>query len=68
MSKPIDIVYTWVDGNDPRLNAIRRRYAGHDTEEMPDDTSGATRYSNLGELAWSVASVNRFMPPRTSLS
>ena len=62
MNKPIDIVYTWVDGNDPRLNAIRRRYAGHDTEEMPDDTSGATRYSNLGELAWSVASVNRFMP------
>lgn len=29
---------------------------------MRDDTGGATRYSNLGELAWSVASVNRFMP------
>lgn len=59
---PIDIVYTWVDGNDPRLNALRRKYSGQDTEEIRDDTGGATRYSNLGELAWSVASVNRFMP------
>ena len=58
----IDIVYTWVDGNDPRLNALRSRYAGTPASGMSDDTGGTTRYANLGELAWSVASVNRFIP------
>ena len=59
---PIDVVYTWVDGNDPKLNALRRKYMGLDTEESGDDIGGATRYANLGELYWSVASINRFMP------
>ncbi len=63
MTSDIDIVYTWVDGSDPELNRRRALYASNDKENVKgDDKGGDTRYSNLGELAWSVASVNRFMP------
>lgn len=62
MIKPVDIVYTWVDGNDPELNSRRLAYTSLDKEIFSDDIGGSTRYSNLGELFWSVASVNRFMP------
>lgn len=61
MNMEIDVVYTWVDGGDARLNSIRSRYTDGGSSAM-DEKSGGTRFSNLGELGWSVASVNRFMP------
>ena len=60
--RPVDVVYTWVDGNDPALRAKRRGYMHSGAEEKCSDVGGATRYSSLGELWWSVASVNRFAP------
>lgn len=61
MNQPIDIVITWVDGNDQRLAAQRRKYAQTD-ELKHDDVGGTTRYASIGEIKWCVASVNRFAP------
>lgn len=61
MNAGIDLVYTWVDGNDERLNSIRAGYERGGNSAL-GETSGGTRFSNLGELGWSIASVNRFMP------
>lgn len=58
----IDVVYTWVDGNDPELKRRRLAAMGGNADCEADDVGGATRYAALGELQWSVATVNRFMP------
>lgn len=57
----IDAVITWVDGNDPVLNARRSQYAPASALKR-QDVAGATRYANLGEIFWCVASLNRFAP------
>lgn len=57
----IDIVITWVDGNDERLAAERRKYAHHD-ELKHDDVGGTTRYGSIKEIFWCLASINRFAP------
>ena len=58
---PIDAVILWVDGNDQALNEKRRRYAP-DFLFRHDDVAGATRFANIGEIFWCVASINRFAP------
>ncbi len=57
----IDAVITWVDGNDPILNAKRQKY-GTSKDFARNDVAGATRYANIGEIYWCVASINRFAP------
>lgn len=59
----IDVVITWVDGNDPVLNAKRAQYlpAGS-AAACTDQIAGATRYADRGEIHWCVRSINRFMP------
>lgn len=57
----IDAVITWVDGNDPVLSAKRRAYLSPE-EASRQDVAGSTRYANLGEIFWCVASINRFAP------
>ena len=51
---PVDVVYTWVDGNDPSWRA-RRSARG-----LPagDDN----HYRDNGELRWSLRSLERFAP------
>lgn len=61
MNQPIDIVITWVDGQDERLAEQRRKYAQAD-ELKHDDVGGITRYASLGEIKWCIASINRFAP------
>lgn len=61
MTDPIDIVYLWVDGADPILRRKRLAAMGG-AHTLPDDVGGETRYASFDELAWSIASVNRFMP------
>ncbi len=61
-NEPIDIVFLWVDGSDPEHRKRRFAAMGKDQKELADEIGGETRYSNLGELGWSVASVNRYMP------
>ncbi len=58
---PIDAVILWVDGNDQALNEKRRRYAP-DFLFRHADVAGATRFANIGEIYWCVASINRFAP------
>ena len=60
-SFPIDVVITWVDGNDPALNAKRASYI-QPGEAREKDIAAPTRYANRGEIYWCVRSVNKFMP------
>ena len=55
----IDAVITWVDGNDPAHREKRKRYAEPGMLKA-DDVAGETRFVNVGEIAWCVASLNRF--------
>lgn len=57
----IDVVITWVDGQDEQLAARRAQYAGGE-ELKHDDVGGVTRYASLGEIKWCLASINRFAP------
>ena len=57
----IDAVITWVDGNDPVHRAKRRRYADPGMLDAVD-VAGETRFVEVGEIAWCVASLNRFAP------
>lgn len=57
----IDAVITWVDGGDPKLRDKLLKY-GTPKELEAEDVAGSTRYSNLGEIFYCVASLNRFAP------
>ena len=57
----IDAVITWVDGDDPRHRAKRLKHGGHELREN-EDIAGSTRFSNLGEIYYCIASLNRFAP------
>ena len=58
---PIDVVISWVDGDDPAFKERRKQYlpAGADKQ---DDIAGATRYRSVGEIEYCVASIRRFAP------
>ena len=57
----IDAVVPWVDGNDPVLKARRDRYTDAMSEKHTDEAA-PTRFANLGEIFWCIASINRFAP------
>ena len=57
----IDAVITWVDGNDPHHKEKRRKYCPTDTLNA-EDKGGETRFANVGEIFWCIASLNRFAP------
>lgn len=59
----IDLVYMWVDGNDPLWRAKKARYAG--TEEpgwQRADAAGDCRFVENDELRYSLRSAERFAP------
>ncbi len=56
---PIDVVITWVDGDDPAHAAKRSRYM---TDGVHPVSGAATRFSDRGEIGYAVASVLRFCP------
>ena len=58
---PIDVVITWVDGDDPAHKSKRRKYACSD-ELDNDDIGGEIRYRSVGEICYCVASILRFAP------
>lgn len=58
----IDAVLLWVDGSDPEFRRRKAEAQGNDAQLATDEVGGDTRYAALGELSWSVASINRFMP------
>lgn len=57
----IDAVITWVDGDDPLHRAKRIQHGGQELREN-EDIAGSTRFSNLGEIYYCIASLNRFAP------
>jgi glycosyltransferase involved in cell wall biosynthesis len=60
---PVDVVYTWVDGNDPEWDAAREaRIAGMEGTARTREASGRARFISRDELRYSLRSVHLFAP------
>ena len=59
---PIDFVISWVDGNDPAHIQKLESYKSRHKEASRDDVAGTTRFANIGEINYCVASIHRFAP------
>ncbi|MBF4764144.1 stealth conserved region 3 domain-containing protein [Nocardioides islandensis] len=64
---PVDVVYTWVDGNDPEWDAAReQRIAGIEggaqQTAQTREASGRARFISRDELRYSLRSVHLFAP------
>ena len=60
---PIDVVYTWVDGNDDAWNAAREtRLAEVTGTQQTRESSGRARFVNRNELRYSLRSIHLFAP------
>jgi hypothetical protein len=57
---PIDIVYTWVDGEDPEW--VARKNAALAQTGAPAAAIGPARFSCRGELKYSLRSIERYAP------
>lgn len=58
---PVDIVITWVDGNDPKWLREKNKYAT--TDEINDNSSGgAARYDDNGLLKFLFRGIEQFAP------
>ncbi len=58
---PIDVVYTWVDGDDPAWRGRRAPFMGEGFDPASDAVRDA-RFRNRNEIYYSVSSVKRYMP------
>lgn len=60
----IDVVYTWVDGNDPSWLAKYESAMGNKQEKSSYSklATDSARFSSHNELYWSVKSVRRYLP------
>lgn len=56
---PIDVVYTWVDGDDPSWNAARQEREGADARK---EAAGQARFRSRDELRYSLRSLHLFAP------
>jgi glycosyltransferase involved in cell wall biosynthesis len=56
---PIDVVYTWVDGDDPEWSAARAAREGADARK---EAAGQARFRNRDELRYSLRSLHLFAP------
>jgi hypothetical protein len=54
---PVDVVYTWVDGEEPGMRAKRARYQERGTAEILDKETNASRYTSHDELKYSLRSL-----------
>lgn len=57
---PVDLVYLWVDGNDPVWQAKRNAYIGKTEENSPINCKG--RYADNDELKYSLRSIEKHAP------
>jgi hypothetical protein len=63
LNEPVDIVYTWVDGVDPRWCSRKARYANADQlAELHDSAANEARYFSRDELRYSLRSVAMYAP------
>lgn len=56
----VDLVYLWVNGNDPEWLAKRDAFIGKTTEDSPVNCKG--RYANNDELKYSLRSIELYAP------
>ncbi|MET9696551.1 stealth family protein [Streptomyces sp. NPDC006529] len=56
---PVDVVYTWVDGDDPEWRRRRREQGG---EGYHAESANPARYLNRDELRYSLRSVEQHAP------
>lgn len=56
---PVDVVYTWVDGEDPRHAAKRAEHRGGEALGL---AANASRYASHDELLYSLRSVHMYAP------
>ena len=56
---PIDLVYMWVDGNDPEWQAKRNKYVGGSGNQS-QEVVGAARWRDNEELRYSLRSVEKY--------
>ncbi|MBL1109456.1 stealth family protein [Streptomyces sp. 5-8] len=54
---PVDVVYTWVDGEEPAMQAKRAQYQGRGIAEILDKETNASRYTSHDELKYSLRSL-----------
>ncbi|MFK0168518.1 stealth family protein [Streptomyces sp. NPDC090306] len=54
---PVDVVYTWVDGEEPAMRAKRARHQERGTAEILDKETNASRYTSHDELKYSLRSL-----------
>lgn len=59
-SSPVDFVISWVDGNDPAHRRKLASYKSGHKDASSDDVAGSTRFANIGEINYCVASIHRF--------
>ncbi|WP_019671982.1 Stealth CR1 domain-containing protein [Psychrobacter lutiphocae] len=56
----IDLVLTWVDGDDPVLNKKRAPYLKQD--DIPSNAISPTRFNSFNEIYYNVASILKYVP------
>ncbi|OIJ63554.1 stealth family protein [Streptomyces mangrovisoli] len=62
---PVDVVYTWVDGDDPVHAAKRQEHRGRGAAAAPRihaRETGASRYTSHDELKYSLRSLQMYAP------
>lgn len=58
--QPIDIVLCWVDGDAPEMKVKREAFLSGSVEKRQESIGGDTRYRNIGEIKYCIASINIF--------
>ena len=56
----VDLVYLWVDGNDPEWQKKRNAFIGRKDEDSSRNCKG--RYANNDELKYSLRSIGKYAP------
>ncbi len=59
VNEPVDVVYTWVDGDDPAWQA-RKSKAGLMEDDLPLDAGAEVRFNSHDELRYSLRSLQFF--------
>ncbi|WP_201294642.1 MULTISPECIES: stealth family protein [unclassified Nocardiopsis] len=59
---PIDVVYTWVDGQEPALREKRARYLPEEKRDVAPWEFGESRYTSHDELKYSLRSLEMYAP------
>ena len=61
LNEPVDLVYTWVDGNDPEWAARKARYwDGTPSADQSHDAALTERFDERDELRYSLRSVQQY--------